>query len=92
MNDFISTDRDYVYEIKTEKFDKAILDCSSFITGLVFYNKDKEIYNFYLDGNECQDMYNFLFDSKIFKKPVCFEIEKEQKLLTISRANKTDCQ
>ena len=92
MIDLTSTSRDFVYKIETDKFDQVILDCSSFITGLVFYNNNKEIYNFYLDGNQCQEMYDFLHESKFLNKPVCFEIEHQQKQLTISRKDKMECQ
>jgi hypothetical protein len=92
MIDLLPTPRDYVYEVQTDKFEKVILDCSSFITGLVFYNNNKEEYNFYLNGYECQEMYNFLFDSITSKKAVCFEIEHQKNQLTISRKNKMECQ
>jgi hypothetical protein len=91
MTNFLPTSRDYVFEVSTHKFDKVILDCASFITGLVFYNNRKELFNFYLGGDECQEMHDFLLDSHENKKFVCFEIEVEQKTLTISRKDFSEC-
>jgi hypothetical protein len=82
---------DYSFEIKTDKFDKVILDCQSFITGINFYKKNKLAHGIYLDAySECPEMHSFINDSRAKGEPVCLEIEVESNSLTVS--NEPDCQ
>ncbi len=69
------TNRDFVYELKTPIFKKVILDCASFITGLTFYEDKKILYNFYLDDENCQRMYDFITDTLKDQEVPCFEID-----------------
>jgi hypothetical protein len=86
MQDLVKTENmDYVFEIKTTKFDKVILDCQSFITGMSFSNKGVEESNVYLDMFMCEDMVNFLTESKTNNEPVCIGLDSENKELTITR-------
>lgn len=79
------------FEIKTAKFDKVILDCQSFITGMNFYKNNKVAHFIYLDAYyDCPNMHAFISDSIEEKKPVCLDIEMESKSLTVS--NESDCQ
>ena len=85
MQDLIVTDMDYIYEIKTTKFDKVILDCQSFITGMNFSNGGVEKSNVYLNMFECEEMVTFLLDSKANSEPVCLGLDTEFKQLMITR-------
>lgn len=80
---------EYSFEIKTSKFDKVILDCQSFITGMNFYNQDKVVHSIYLDAySDCPNMHNFINESLNAKKPVCLEVEDS----TLTVSNDFDCQ
>ena len=82
---------DYSFEIKSDKFDKIILDCQSFITGINFYNDNKFVRGIYLDAySDCPNMHQFITESISAKKPVCLEVEIESNSLTVS--NEPDCQ
>jgi hypothetical protein len=82
---------DYSFEIKSNKFDKVILDCQSFITGMSFYNDKKLVHGIYLDAySDCPNMHNFITESIADHQPVCLEIELESNTLTVS--NESDCQ
>lgn len=85
MVDYLQTDMDYVFEIKTTKFDKVILDCQSFITGISFSNEGVMKHNIYLDMFECEDMVNFFNESKRDSLPVCIGVDEEYNELYISR-------
>ena len=85
MLDLISTDMDYVFEVKTNKFDKVILDCQSFITGMSFSNKGVEKSNVFLDMFMCDELVTFLQDSKRESLPVCIGLDDEYNELIISR-------
>lgn len=87
--DFIDTDRDYVYEIKTSAFDKVELDCQSFITGMSFIQSDEVKNNVYIDAYECEGMVNFFKQSKADGVPVCLELDTDQNALMISEGE--DC-
>lgn len=85
MLDLVSTDMDYVFEVKTNKFDKVILDCQSFITGMSFSNSGDVKSNIYLDMFMCEEMVTFLQESKRDKLPVCIGLDTEYQSLEISR-------
>ena len=76
---------DCAFEIQTPKFQKVILDCQSFITGINFYNDKKVVHSIYLDAyGDCQNTFDFISTSLGQNKPVCLEIATDTKTLTIS--------
>lgn len=85
MQDLVSTEMEYVFEIKTNKFDKVILDCQSFITGMSFSNNGQMKSNVYLDMFLCEEMVNFLQESKSENLPVCIGLDQDNEELVISR-------
>ena len=85
MQDLISTDMDYVFEVKTNKFDKVVLDCQSFITGMSFSNGGVMKSDIYLDMFMCEEMVTFLQESKRDNLPVCIGLDVEYNELMISR-------
>jgi hypothetical protein len=92
MQDFnVTPNMDYVYEIKTTKFDKVILDCQSFITGMSFTNSGSLKSNVYLDMFMCEEMVNFLIDSKKENLPVCIGLDDENHELVITREEGVAC-
>ncbi len=90
MNDIVSTDMDYVFEVKTNKFDKVILDCQSFITGMNFSNAGVLDSDIYLDMFQCEEMVNFLKDSKSDNLPVCIGLDRDNQELLITREKDCD--
>jgi len=93
VNDYVPVkNMDFAFEVKTSKFQKVILDCQSFVTGMTFYNNKKVIHSIYLDAyGDCQDMHKFLYESKNQKLPVCLQVEVESNSLTVSN-EELDCQ
>jgi len=89
MNDIVSTDMDYVFEVKTNKFDKVLLDCQSYITGMSFSNAGVLDSDIYLDMFQCEEMVNFLKDSKKDNLPVCIGLDRDNLELLITREK--DC-
>ena len=85
MQDLVSTDMDYVFEVKTNKFDKVVLDCQSFITGMSFSNGGEMKSNIYLDMFMCEEMVTFLQESKRDNLPVCIGLDDEYQELVITR-------
>ena len=74
------TDRDFVYEVKTVVFQKVILDCASFITGLTFYENNKVLYNYYLDDENCQYAFDFINNALKESSVPCFTIDEQSGL------------
>lgn len=85
MQDLVSTDMDYVFEVKTNKFDKVILDCQSFITGMSFSNGGVMKSDVYLDMFMCEEMVTFFQESKRDNLPVCIGLDDEYQQLVITR-------
>ena len=93
VEDYFKTNFDYMYEIKTAKYDKIILDCQGFIMGMSFYanNNSEAERKIYMDEELCDQVNQFLTDSKTNKEPVCLELNVEKNSIVFSR--KTDeCQ
>lgn len=85
-------DMDFSYEISTSAYQKVILDCQSFITGINFYNNGKVIHSFYLDAyGQCQDAHQFITFSRENHLPVCLEIDSKANQLNLSN-DSNDCQ
>ena len=83
---------DFAFEVKTNTFQKVILDCQSFVTGMNFYNDKKLVHSIYLDAyGDCQNMYTFISDSLKEKKAVCLQIEGSTNSMTVSN-EAGDCQ
>lgn len=86
--DYSKTNYDYVWEIKTEKYQKVLLDCQGFIMGMSFYYNGQQERKVFMDDSTCQDVFTFIKDSKDNKEPVCMELNADQNSLVFSR--KTD--
>lgn len=86
MQDYYATpDMDYVYEIKTTKFDKVLLDCQSFITGMSFSDNGVQKSNVYLDMFMCEELVLYLSESKRDNLPVCIGLDDEAQEIYITR-------
>ena len=86
MQDYFATpEMDYVYEIKTNKFDKVLLDCQSFITGISFHNNGVQKSNVYLDMFMCEELIQYLSESKRDNLPVCIGLDDEAQEIYITR-------
>ena len=92
VQDFSATsEMDYTYEIKTTKFDKVMLDCQSFITGITFSNEGVMKSNVYLDMFMCEDLVTYLGESKRDNLPVCIGLDDENHELIITREEGDEC-
>ncbi|MBC7715220.1 MAG: hypothetical protein H7177_17880 [Rhizobacter sp.] len=82
---------DYVFDVKTTKFDKVTLDCQSFITGIDFYNSNELQGHVPLDMFSCEDLVTFLDDSKTNNEPVCIGLDAEEHQLFMSHDSVEEC-
>lgn len=72
-------------------FEKIVLDCHSFITGMNFMKDGMAKSQIYIDSYECQGVYDLVMESNTDKKPLCLELNPEKNKLTFSRKT-SDCQ
>jgi hypothetical protein len=91
MLNYLSTNRDSVFQILTNKFQYVVLDCASFITGITFTNDNLICFNFYLDETRCLELHHIFLDAMSSRKPICLEIITDEKLLLITAKNKMEC-
>lgn len=92
MQDFAPTGgMDFVFEIKTTKFDNVVLDCQSFITGMSFADKGELKASVYLDMFMCEELVQYLSDSKRNNLPVCIGVDAEYNELYITREEGDEC-
>jgi hypothetical protein len=82
---------DYIFKVKTTKFDKVILDCQSFITGIDFSNGGILKSHVPLDMFSCEDMVSFLNESKANNQAVCMGLDIENSLLYMSHDAGDEC-
>lgn len=92
----ITTNFDVMFELKSsKKFDRVVLDCQSFIHGLNFYKQNTEgkidiFFKFYLDSNECLEIYQFIDESLTNRKHACIELDSYSNEYYLSNEYK-DC-
>lgn len=72
-------------------FEKVVLDCHSFITGMNFMKDGTAKSQIYIDAYECQRVYDLIVESNTEKKPLCLELNPEKNKLVFSRKT-SDCQ
>lgn len=77
VQDFVQTDMEFIFEIKTAKFEKITLDCQSFFNGMNFYEKGEVKTNIHLSSGLCNEMYDFFATAKVEKTPVCIGLDSE---------------
>lgn len=81
------------YEVLTPKYEKIILDCQSFIHGMNFYNDSKIVREIKMvDYGNCENVYDFISQSKEENKSVCMEVAEESNTITLSNDEASDCQ
>lgn len=92
VKDFVVDEQmDFVFELKTTKFDQVILDCQSFITGMNFYNGGHLKNSVYLDMFACEDVVDFLSKSKELNRPVCMGLNPMKNELTFTQESIEKC-
>lgn len=89
MLDYVGTDMDRMFEIKTSRYQKVILDCQSYMHSLDFYNKSALVRHYYLDFEQCEDLHSYLTAAKEQMVSICFEIENGA--LNIVEADASEC-
>ena len=89
MLDYVGTDMDRMFEIKTSKYDKVILDCQTYINGLNFYRNSILVRNYYLDVEQCEDIHSYLTAAKEQIVGICFVIDGGS--LEILESDPSDC-
>ncbi len=86
MLDFVPTqEMDFVFEVKTNKFDKVLLDCQSLRMGISFSNEGVMVSDIYLNNDMCNQLYDFFAASKEENLPVCIGLDSEYSEIYISR-------
>lgn len=85
MNDFVGTDMDAVFEYKTNKFDKVLLDCQSLRMGMSFTKNGVTESDIYLNEKMCTAMFDFFFESKQENLPVCVGLDMDNNEILITR-------
>jgi hypothetical protein len=90
MQDFFVTDMDAVFEYKTPKFDKVLLDCQSLRMGMSFSKDGVMVSDIYLNERMCSEMFDFFYESKQEKLPVCVGLDTDNNELLITRETE-DC-
>jgi hypothetical protein len=91
VDDFIDTEFEAMFEIKSAEHEKVILDCQSFFAGINIYNQSGILYNQTMDHGQCYELTSFIKTSMQQNRPVCIEIDSKGNSLIVSRKEK-DCQ
>ncbi len=79
------TELEYAVEIKTDKFDKVVLDCQSLRMGISFESKGEIYSDIYLNEMMCGEVMEFVVTSMQDGLPVCIGVDKDYQELYLSR-------
>ncbi len=82
----------HIFDIKTTKFKSVTLDCQSFITGIIFEEKNGLKHSFYLDMFQCDEAYKFFSEAKSGSIPVCLGVDTDNNELIITNDEEKNCQ
>ena len=85
MKDYLPTKYDFMYEIKTDKYDKITLDCQGFVKGLYFYWGGTLERQIVMEEELCDYTNEFLLKSKNDSNPVCLELNADENSILFSR-------
>jgi len=91
MKDYLPTEFDEMFEIKTDLYKKVILDCQGFFKGVYFYRQDKISHQIYMEEEDCKDLNQYLVDAKNQHQAICFELDAEEKILEITDKSVSEC-
>jgi hypothetical protein len=91
MMDYLPTENYAMFEIKTIKYQKLILDCQGFNMGMYFYNNDKVQTQIHMDEADCEDFNQFLTDANNQHQSVCLELDADAKRLEVTDKKIEDC-
>lgn len=91
VKDYVPTELEFMYELKTDNYDKVMLDCMGFIKGMRFYYNGAEERLVYMEEEVCDEVNNYLQTSKDNNEPVCLELDANENSILFSRKT-TDCQ
>ena len=83
--ELLPTELDHAVEIKTTKFEQVILDCQSLISGMTFSEKGEIVNDVKLDMFMCEQVMNFLLESRRDSLPVCIGLNADRKELVFTR-------
>lgn len=89
--DLVRTDMDAVFEVKTTKFDKVLLDCQSLRMGISFSNGGVVKSDIYLNEEMCNEVWSFFDESLKENLPVCIGLDSEYDDLYLTRDEGEDC-
>ena len=96
VHDMASTSFDTKFELLSDdSFGKIILDCQSILHHIGFYQTDYDgkediLFLFYLDSNQCVEIFRYIEESLLLGKHVCIELNSYSSSYRLNRDYK-DC-
>lgn len=91
IKEYLTTEMDMVYELKTDHYQKITLDCLGFVKGLRFYHNNTEERLVYMDEDLCEETNQYLSTSFQTNEPVCMELNANENSILFSKEMK-NCQ
>lgn len=91
LQDYVLTENYAMFEIKTPKFQKVILDCQGFNMGVYFYNNSKIQTQVHMDEPDCEEFHQFLTESNDQHRAVCLELDADANFLEVTDKKEDDC-
>lgn len=83
VNGYVKTDLDMAFEIKTDKFEKVVLDCQSFFKEISF-NFQGAVTIVPLDEETCVQIHEFIVNGREDGDPVCLGLNMQNSDLYFS--------
>lgn len=91
MKDYLPTEFDEMYEIKTDAYKKVILDCQGFFKGVYFYRENKISLQVYMEEDDCKTLNQYFTDAKKQHQEICLELDADAKYLDVTEKPAANC-
>lgn len=84
VEEYLSTDMDFIFEISNKNYEKVVLDCQGFINGVNLYDHHGRHDLLILDIGECEDIHVQIVQGLEKEAPVCLKVDLDRRAYQVT--------
>lgn len=88
---YLPTQFELMHEIKTNQYEKVVLDCQGYVMGMYFYQNGKYERQIVMTEKSCLEFDKFLVDTQEQHQPVCLELDRDSNSLDVTDKDLDEC-